>query len=282
MKIAITGHDGTVGSEVLRQRPEIIPLECDITKADQVKLEIEKVKPNLIIHCAAMTNIDECEENEKEAFAINVGGVKNIIDWFTRGCFIYLSSDHVFDGTKYYAYSENHKPSPVNIYGRTKHMGEAMVRFGTHKAVIVRASKIFSYEMVKEDLECLSTGMKLDFTDRIFRSFVHVEHFVDGLLSLVDKIVDKEIVIDKKDNIINIAGKDRYTYYQFWFMLAREFGLPLENVIKRTQTLEEMGVEVAPRPFRCGLDTSKAQKLGIPIYSAYDGIKLMKERLNNV
>ena len=159
-------------------------------------------------------------------------------------------------------------------------MGEAMVRFGTHKAVIVRTSKLFNYEMVKEDLECLSSGMEIDFTDRIYRSFVHVEHFVEGLLSLVDKIDNKEIVISKKDNIFHIAGKDRYSYYTFWTMVAREFWIPVERVIKRDYTLEEKGIDVAPRPFRCGLDVSKAEKLGIPIYSATDGIKLIKEQVN--
>lgn len=278
MKIAITGHEGTVGSEILRQRPEISILDCDITKPEQVSKSIKSVKPDIIIHCAAMTSVEECEKDKKKAFLINVRGTGNIAEWCNRGHFIYLSSDHVFDGNKYDVYSEKHQPHPINYYGMTKFMGEAVANFASNP-VIVRASKIFSYELVKPDLECLSVGMKADFTDKIFRSFVHVEHFVTGVLSLVDKIVTKEIVIVKKDNIINIAGSDRCTYYQFWFMLSRELGLPLENVIKRTQTLEEMGYDIAPRPFRCGLDISKAKRLGIPIFSMYDGIKLLKEQV---
>ena len=278
MKIAITGHEGNVGSEILRQRPEVIPLLCDITKENQVERELGLIAPNVIIHCAALTDIDECEENDMKAFSVNVGGVKNIVNWFTRGTFCYLSSDHVFDGNKYYAYSEKHKPNPINIYGRTKHMGEAMANFGSHRSVIVRASKMFTYDDIKADLECLSSGMSVDFTDRIYRSFVHVEHFVDGLLSLIDKIGNKEVVITKKDNIINIAGSDKYSYYTFWTMIAREFHIPMERVIKRDYTLEEKGIDISPRPFRCGLDISKATKLGIPIYSAYDGIRLIRER----
>lgn len=280
MKIALTGHDGNVGSEILRQRPDIIPLKCDITKAEQVKEEILEVNPSILIHCAALTNVAQCEENEKKAFDVNVGGVRNLVDWFTKGYFIYLSTDHVFDGQKYYAYSEKHNPSPINIYGRTKHMGEAMARFGSHKAVIVRTSKLFKYEMIKDDLECLSSGMSLEFTNKVFRSFIHIQHFVEGLLSLIDKISNKEIVISKKDNIFHIAGRDRYSYYTFWTMIAREFWIPVGQITKRDYTLEEKGIDVAPRPFRCGLDISKAEKLGIPIYSATDGIKLIKEQVD--
>jgi dTDP-4-dehydrorhamnose reductase len=161
----------------------------------------------------------------------------------------------------------------------TKYMGEAVANFASNP-VIVRSSKLFNYEMVKDDLECLSSGMEIDFTDKIYRTFVHVEHFVDSLLSLVDKIDNKEIVIAKKNNIVNISGKDRYTYYQFWFLLAREFGIPLERVVKRTKTLEQMGLDADPRPFRCGLSTKKAERMGIPIYSANDGIELLRETLD--
>jgi dTDP-4-dehydrorhamnose reductase len=279
MKIAITGYKGMVGSEILRQRPEYDAFKCDITNPIKVRSEIERIKPDIIIHCAALTDVHECEKDKKKAFAVNVRGTGNIAEWCKRGHFIYLSTDHVFDGNRYWAYSEKHKPHPINDYGMTKFMGEAVANFASNP-VIVRSSKLFDYEMVKDDLECLGSGMEVDFTDRIYRTFVHVEHFVEGLLSLVDKIVDKEVVIDKKSNIINISGKDRYTYYMFWFLLAREFGIPLERVIKRTKTLEQMGIETDPRPFRCGLNTKKAERMGIPIYSANDGIELMKERID--
>ena len=279
MKIAITGHEGTVGNEILRQRPDYIALKCDITKPEQAKKELQDIKPDILIHCAALTDVGKCEENEKKAFMVNVRGTGNLSEWCTRGTFIYLSTDHVFDGNKYFAYSEKHKPHPINAYGMTKYMGEAVANFA-HNPVIVRSSKLFDYEMIKNDLECLSSGMHIDFTDRIYRSFIHVEHFVEGLLSLVDKIGNKEFVITKKNNIINIAGKDRYTYYQFWFLVAREFGIPLDLIEKRTETFEELGMDADPRPFRCGLSTRKAERMGIPIYSANDGITLIKERLN--
>ena len=280
MKIAITGHEGLVGTEILRQHPEYGILDCDITKPDQVKKELQKVNPDLLIHCAALTDVGECEVDEKKAFDVNVGGVRNLIDWFTRGTLIYLSTDHVFDGSKYWAYSEKHTPNPINVYGRTKHMGESMAKFGSHNAVVVRTSRLFDYAMIKNDLECLSSGMPIDFTDRIYRSFIHVEHFVNGLLSIIEKIDNKEFRIEKKNNTINIAGKDRYTYYQFWFLVAREFGIPLDLIEKRTKTFEELGIEADPRPFRCGLNIRKADKLGIPIYSANDGIRLIKEQLD--
>jgi dTDP-4-dehydrorhamnose reductase len=90
MKIAITGHEGTVGSEILRQRPKCEILKCDITNPVKVRSEIERIKPDIIIHCAAVTDVHECEENEKKAFAVNVRGTGNIAEWCKRGHFIYL------------------------------------------------------------------------------------------------------------------------------------------------------------------------------------------------
>ena len=123
MKISVTGHKGQIGSELIKLGYE--PLECDITDLDTVNEEIHRVKPDIIIHCAAMTGVEQCEADKEKAFAVNVRGVSNMLYDF-YGTFIYLSTVHVFNGQKYWNYSERHQPDPVNTYGFTKWAGEAV------------------------------------------------------------------------------------------------------------------------------------------------------------
>jgi dTDP-4-dehydrorhamnose reductase len=112
-KIAVTGHKGQIGRELIKRGYE--PLDCDITNLDQVNESIHRVNPDVIIHCAAMTDVEWCETHEKRAFAVNVNGTNNLLYDFT-GTLIYLSTVHVFNGQKYWDYSEKSRPDPVNVY----------------------------------------------------------------------------------------------------------------------------------------------------------------------
>ena len=123
--IAVTGHEGRIGKRLVEKG--YTPLECDITNVDQTFDTVSSVNPDVIIHCAAMTNVGWCENNEKEAYKVNARSVSHVLEAFA-GRFIYLSTVHVFDGTKYWDYSEKHVPNAVNVYGLTKLAGEQVVK----------------------------------------------------------------------------------------------------------------------------------------------------------
>ena len=186
MKIGITGYEGTVGSELVKRG--CVPLDCNIVHLPQVKHKMEAVKPDVIIHCAAYTSVSGCEKNKELAMEINVRGTYNLIENFTGKLFIYLSTDHVFEGKKkaifgWTGYTERHKPKPVNWYGWTKHGGEVSAQTGTCRTIIVRTSKLFTKEMLEGGISTLENNQMKEFTNLIHRSFLYLPHFVEGLIT---------------------------------------------------------------------------------------------------
>ena len=265
MKVYCTGHIGLVGTELVKQGVKGLPIK-DITDRDEVKSVIGKKNPDIIIHCASMTDVDKCEANSKEAFLVNVLGVMNILNAF-NGTFIYLSTDHVFDGKKnwFWNYQENHQPNPLNVYGFTKFEGEAMSKTAYGKSYIVRTSKLFNAKMMQDDIELLLSGQSKEFTNLIRRSFLHVQHFVSGLMYFVENI-------DKMPPILHISGTDTMSYAQFWDKARLVLGLD-GKVEHRNTELKD----ATPRPFKGGLNVGLAKKLGVPLYSVIDGLYLVKE-----
>lgn len=264
MNIHCTGHEGTIGKELVRRGA--IPLYMDITNAEQVKSVIGDNNPEIIIHCAALTDVGYCEEHPKEAFKVNVEGVRNILDWY-NGTFIYISTDHIFPGEKNFFYqpNERHRPNPINIYGLTKYAGEAMCRSAIGKFYIIRTSRLFNFDMMSTDItQLLWEKKEKEFTNIIKRSFLHVNQFVHSLLWFVDSI-------DTMPTLLHVAGTDTMSYYKFWVQAAMVLGLDEKLIIARNHEIEDY-----PRPFMGGLDVSKAKKIGMPMFSAIDGLNLVK------
>jgi len=263
MKIAVAGHKGFVGSELIKRG--CVPLGCDVTQKSYVNYEVGIVDPDVIIYAASKDDVAWCEENPKEAYKVNVQGAVNILDFFT-GIFIYLSSVHVFSGKRYFDYSEKHKPAPISNYGFTKWAGEIVVDISSHmckRAITVRTSKLFNYDRLAKALArmILRNDREIEKTDVIRRSFLHLPHFVDGLMAVIGDI-------DNMPDLLHIAGTDTMSYYKFWCFIADNLDIDSNLIIPK-----KFGRAAVPN--RGGLSTSLAKKLGIPLYSASDGIKEM-------
>lgn len=267
MKISVTGFQGVIGSRLIKQG--CIPIDADITDAELIRNEVEYNNPDVLIHCAAITDVKYCEDHFKESFDVNVRGTSNVVEVMPKdSIFVYLSSDHIFNGNSWFSgYGEWQKPSPINRYGFSKWGGELAAKTGQCRTIIVRSSKLFYRTWTEPTIEELRNGETVIFTDLIKRSFYHVNHFVDNLLWLIHNI-EKFPDLD----IINISGKDTMSYYLFWSALKRYLDLPGEIKPRREELKDE-----TPRPFRAGLDTMQARKLGIPLYSLQEGFELIKQ-----
>ncbi|MEO0087846.1 MAG: dTDP-4-dehydrorhamnose reductase [candidate division WOR-3 bacterium] len=152
MKIIITGATGLLGSELslyLKERKyEIIEWNSknqDITDINTTITNIKKIKPDVIIHLAAFTNVDKCEEEKGKAFLVNTQGTWAIaLGAKEVNCkLIYFSTDYVFDGNKNTPYYENDLPNPINYYGITKYLAEKKIIETLKKYFIVRTSLLF-------------------------------------------------------------------------------------------------------------------------------------------
>lgn len=152
----ITGSSGMLGSgiiPVLSGRFNLIcqynsnkpvgkgfkAVKIDIRDQEAAKKSILAHNPDAILHCAAATNVDWCEENKDGAFEINVAGTENIIRAGAGGCpIIYISTDSVFDGMRG-NYSEGDAPKPINNYAHTKLLAEQRV-LGGKKNLVLRTN----------------------------------------------------------------------------------------------------------------------------------------------
>lgn len=134
-KILITGGKGVLAGYVrksLNGESVFAPNHqaLDVTDKKAVESFFKKIKPDIVIHLAAKTNVDECEKKPKEAFLVNSEGTKNIAVACRKykAFLVYVSTAAVFDGRKNCFYEGNRK-NPVNIYGKSKLLGEEYIHF---------------------------------------------------------------------------------------------------------------------------------------------------------
>jgi dTDP-4-dehydrorhamnose reductase len=153
MKILLTGASGRLGSEckdVLECDYEIIAPtkeELDITSWDKVITSISQLLPDIIVNCAAFTEVDECETQRKTSERINVEGTRNLAQGAARydKVIVHVSSDYVFNGRKRLPqpYFEDDPMDPLSFYGLTKMESEMAVKQNAPKYVIIRAGWLY-------------------------------------------------------------------------------------------------------------------------------------------
>jgi len=151
MKILITGSKGQLGIELIDIAPQEhkifgYDLDMDITDRFAIESRFSKVKPDLVIHCAAFTDVDGCEGFRDKAFLVNGTGTENLAKVARKyDCeFVYISTDYVFNGKKDAPYVEEDIPDPVSIYGKSKLAGEEAVTNILEKFYILRTTGIYS------------------------------------------------------------------------------------------------------------------------------------------
>lgn len=117
----------------------------DITRLDQCLSIVKKLSPDVIVNAAAFTRVDDCETREEEAFLVNAHGAGNIAEAAesTNSLLVHYSTDYVFDGCKENAYLEDDIPNPQSIYGKSKLLGEDLVRRNCSNHLIIRTSWLF-------------------------------------------------------------------------------------------------------------------------------------------
>jgi dTDP-4-dehydrorhamnose reductase len=147
MWLFITGSTGKLGRELLKVFPHSLHpthKELDITNKEALFRFIKENVPEIIVHCAALTGIRECEKNKELAWRVNVEGTENLVEackkFVKRCCFVYISTACVFYGDKG-NYVETDIPYPKNFYSLTKLLGEFIVRSsGIRKWLIIRTN----------------------------------------------------------------------------------------------------------------------------------------------
>lgn len=152
MKVLITGANGQLGYDISKELKSrnIDTVETDIKDFDltderETLSYIKKSNPDVVVHCAAYTAVDNAEDEEKQCMLVNGKGTKNV----AKSCeeisakMVYISTDYVFDGAGEVGYETNHQTGPLNVYGKSKLEGENAVKSICSKYFIVRTSWVF-------------------------------------------------------------------------------------------------------------------------------------------
>ena len=150
MRIIITGANGQLGQALLTvfSNHDVIPTDIpdfDITENSIVQ-RFSDMRPELIIHGAAMTNVEGCAKDPDTAFKINAFGTQNVAHAClrTNADMVYISTNEVFDGRSDTPYSEDARPNPINAYGSSKRAGEQMAaNYVKDKLYIVRTAWLY-------------------------------------------------------------------------------------------------------------------------------------------
>lgn len=166
MKILITGSNGQLGNELQKiistgtaeigtvsdviKNSEVFALDVDkldITNLSQVKTVLKEINPDVVINCAAATNVDGCESNQDLAFKINAIGARNLamVAEEIGAKLVQVSTDYVFSGVGEKPLSEYELTAPYSVYGKTKLLGEDFVREFSSKYYIVRTAWLYGY-----------------------------------------------------------------------------------------------------------------------------------------
>jgi dTDP-4-dehydrorhamnose reductase len=289
MKLFITGGSGLLGSKIaeiaINKGYEVYSgyldepstfgngVKFDLNDFDSIQKSIENVIPDAIVHTAAMTNVDQCEEKPVEAFRINSLATKQIAKIAKeKGIFLhYISTDYVFDGERG-NYLEDDEVNPIDVYGMTKYVGEVWVDSIARTSMIYGAlpawGKInFALWLIKK----LKNQEEVKIVDDQFGS----PTLNTNLAKMVLEIVEKKIT-----GIFHLAGSTRISRIDFTIKLTEEFGFD-KSLIKRIK-MDDLNWK-ALRPKDSSLDTSKASSaLQEKPYNITDSLKKLKEELRNI
>ena len=284
MKFFVTGVGGQLGHDVMNELAQrgfegvgsdiapqysgaadgsavtTMPYEMlDITDAAAVEQVITRVKPDVVVHCAAWTAVDLAEDEDKieKVRAINAGGTANIAAVCKKlDCkMIYISTDYVFDGQGEAPWEPDCKDyKPLNVYGQTKLEGELAVANTLEKFFIVRIAWVFGLNGKNFIKTMLTIGKKFD-----------------TLRVVCDQIGTPTYTLELSRLLVDMALAEKYGYYHAtneggyisWCDFAREiFRQAGYDTKVDAVTTAEYGLSKAARPFNSRLDKKKLTDAG--------------------
>jgi dTDP-4-dehydrorhamnose reductase len=265
--ILITGSDGMLGSVLSSELTSYYPVigttlkDLDITDASQVKHVISDIRPFIVVHLAALTDVDYCEEAPELAYNVNARGAQNIAQASSaaKAILIYLSTDYIFDGAKDTPYTEDSAPSPISIYGQTKLEGERFIQEELNNFVIIRSSWLFGkgkVGFVEKILEQAKTKESIRVVADKFGSPTYVNDLASAINKLIDLIEQRKFIPERSALHITNSGFCSWVEYANKIIdLADIKGVTVTPITQEEFTFK------AKRPRFSVLDNSRYNKL---------------------
>jgi dTDP-4-dehydrorhamnose reductase len=260
--LLVVGAKGMLGRDLMSVLPSSFPddevvgwdiEEIDIQKGEDAVTKIEKLRPDIVVHIAAYTDVDGCESDEKKAFSVNAEGTKHVALAAARcrAKMVYLSTDYVFDGNKREPYEESDSPHPLNVYGRSKLQGEQYVQELVKTGLIIRTQWLYGRHGKNFVTSVLQQA-------REKRGLSIVNDQVGSPTYTMDlaKAISVLIQIDAQ-GIFHVANSDFCTWYTFGQAILNLSGMKEVKVISITS--EKLG-RPAVRPSYSVFNCQKLKK----------------------
>jgi len=273
----VTGADGMLGEDLvrrLRKGPHRVIAttinSMDVTDLASVKHHILKSRPDVIVHTAAYTAVDKAESERELCMAVNGEGTKNVA-FFCRELgaeMIYISTDYVFDGSKKEPYVETDSPHPINVYGRSKLIGERMVETLVPKHKICRTSWLLGLHGITgaNFLEAIFRVVKKRKTLRVVSDQVGRPTFTFDLAALIERLVSIP-----EWGIFHTTNAGRATWHDLALEALRMRGFGKVRLIPISSSEYHCD---ARRPLNSLLDSPRLERLGIaPLPHWRDGLR---------
>ncbi|MCP4715849.1 MAG: SDR family oxidoreductase [Deltaproteobacteria bacterium] len=288
-KIFITGISGFLGTNLLRELAgrydiygtfwshplnhcDVTAVKLDITDSRQLSELIAKIQPNIIIHTAAVSSPDYCEQNRDRAWQINVTSTRTLAAAAQKNNsrLVFISSDMVFDGSAG-MFTESDPTGPVNYYGQTKSEGEVSCLNDCRDAVILRitlqygcgsaTTQSFSDWLINQ----LRAGKPANLFHDQFRSPTYAADTARG--------IERAALESKAGMVYHLAAPDRIDRYAFGQIVAQQYGFSPDLLIK---TPMNSIPGAADRPRDVSLDGSRfTNELNFHPKGVHDGIAAM-------
>ena len=269
MKVLVTGAGGMLGRDMVlaagNAGHDVVGFghtELDVTDAAVVEERLQAERPDVVINCAAWTDVDGAEEAEEAAMAANGAGAGYVAAAAAAvgASVVYISSDYVFDGTKGAPYVETDQPAPLSAYGRTKLAGEEATAAANSRHFIVRSSWLFGTagrNFVETMLQLATDhGEVLVVRDQV-GSPTYTWHLAHGVVRLIEGV---------EFGIHHMAAGGSCSWYEF----AREIFDQAKVECKVLSATTEMLGRPAPRPAYSVLTSQREHAIELPSWQ--DGL----------
>lgn len=290
MKHMIIGASGQIGSAIYgsagaERKSEVVGTwktkpahglrKLDITDRSRVFRLVRDFSPDVIYLCAAMTNIDRCEQEFDESYKVNVLGTHNLIDAANRlgAKLVYISSDYIFDGDDG-PYTELDAPNPLSVYGLHKLIGEQMVATTCENYLIVRSTLVFGWEEIGKNFiirlrQRLSQKQYVKVPSDQIATPTYNRNLSNAIL---------ELTKNNAHGVYNLAGTSLISRYDFALQAARIFGLDPRLIVPVTTAKLE---QPARRPLKAGLNVKKSQsEMSTKLLTSEEGLqRMLKDEL---
>jgi dTDP-4-dehydrorhamnose reductase len=261
MRIVVTGAGGGLGRAFLASPSaghEVFGFaraDLDVRDHDQVIRTLVPLEPDVVLHLAAMTSVDGCEAEPRQAAETNVLGSFNVAAAARRSGarLVALSTDYVFDGEKGAPYDERDGPNPLSLYGWTKLAGERAAEAVSPDLLVVRTAWVFGSgkDFLSRAVRSLRAGEEVGGIVDQMGSPTHVVHLAERLLPLVESDVW---------GVVHLAGPEATTWHDVLVRAKGAAGLTGEVV---EQKADEVG-RPAPRPANSALTSVVLPGTGVP------------------